>query len=175
MTTALERAIQLNQTTANDVAIVNTGAWYMGHGERADTAHLQEVQGFAALMSRKLPRMPRVIWRETYASHFDSTDGVFQSTALTRSGIRPTCTEWNGWEKPRVLQRVHRLLRASEGVELLPLWEATRDLAALHAQTDALHYNTGDAADCLHFCLFSGIEDAVMDAVAETLHAPKAV
>ena len=64
----------------------------------------------------------------------------------------PTCVAVA--KKPRVIADLADTLRASSGIlGFLPTWRLTQTLEDEHT-------------DCTHYCLDSGVHDAVLDAVA---------
>ena len=172
---ALERVRNLNRTTATDVAVVNAGAWYMGHGQKGETAHLHEIRELVTLVGSHRANLPRIFWRETFATHFDNPGGVWDQEGINTTSLQniPTrCVEWQkGWTKPAVLERVLEKLQSRKEIEVLQVWDSTRNLEGLHVVNRAQDYIAGNPVDCLHFCLFSGVEDHVMDAVARKLLA----
>lgn len=246
VSTALRRLITRNITRATDLALINSGSWYMGQQSCAsgglyirdcDAAQKADAAGVVQLAASFASTAPRLLWRETYATHFDTPDGVYDGNASDQlrlyarsrgaSGSRdyansrcrplPPATA-----KPEVLVNVSSILTAAMdgalstahnrgkhdaahagsrsstnrssssskssnthvaaadrngasaastsaarrgSIEWLDMWSNTRNISvAAHHERRA----DGDLAppDCLHFCMWLGIDEAVLAAVA---------
>ena len=212
---ALLRLIQSNQTRAHDLAVVNMGAWFLGADANGQTENCLRVGKLAwpnvnlsscedvlwedAFALRGLashhPRCPRILYRETLATHFATSDGLYvrmrrderpPSVSAGPSG-GPSCPATGTRSKPAILSRLASVFsRASRpkakpnvveraeletisNVEILDGWALTRDLHELHmgahlgANRSA---NESDSLDCVHYCSWSGINAALLDAAA---------
>lgn len=205
---ALLRLILSNQTRAHDLAVVNMGAWFLGadaNGQtesclrigqlawpRSNLSSCEDVLWEDALALRGLashhPRCPQILYRETLATHFATSDGLY---ARTRRGERPpsvsagpsvgpSCPATGTRPKPAIISRLASAFlkdpkakpnveTISNAVGILDGWALTRDLHELHmgahlgANRSA---NESYSLDCVHYCSWSGINAALLDAAA---------
>ena len=161
---ALTRLFALDVIAPEDIIVVNEGAWFYAQDSNSSdavpplahkvTEHVGELLAVlanrTALAHRSNATMPRIIWRETFAQHFATHDGLYLNpkTASTPA----TCVAVA--KKPRVIADLADTLRASSDfLGFLPTWRLTQTLEDEHT-------------DCTHYCLDSGVHDAVLDAVA---------
>ncbi|KAJ1638079.1 hypothetical protein T492DRAFT_946285 [Pavlovales sp. CCMP2436] len=146
---ALHVVIEHGNAVSSDVALVNSGVWQMGHA-RGDVYQRKMVESLLKLASHA--DCPRLFWRESFAQHFPSVDGIWSPQInITATGCtgRPSA-------QPPILREVAVKLGAHPRVTVLPSWHSTQHLAAAH-------YGAGD---CSHFCTWSGALQATLDAFA---------
>ena len=158
----MRRLLWFNLTQASDLIVANAGAWYMGHGAKLEASHLSDIRdlvttlrnatdGYFGLDRRQ--RVPHFVWRESFAQHFDTPDGVYRPTATPRNcSTRLMSSSAAELVKPVLLQRVRGLLLAN-GIAVLDAWELTRTRADAHPPSRV--------GDCTHYCLTEGERGAV--------------
>ena len=166
---AVGRLFVLNLTNAADVLVLNAGAWYLGHGDAAAATHLSDVRSLAQTLfeaaggrfhgSDTNRYLPRTVWRETFAQHFDTPDGVYSPNVITRNCSRHD--DGAAMTKPMLLVKVRDALLAQD-VEVLDGWELTR------ARQDA--HTPSRVGDCTHFCIEeAGVAGGVYKALNEAI------
>ena len=104
---------------------------------------------------------PHVLYRETLASHFPTSNGLYQPN------LRETrCRADGAMAKPEVLVSVAKVFStaAHPKVDVIDAWTMTRTQPELHSVRHVT--NASDALDCTHYCSWSGINDALIDAIA---------
>jgi hypothetical protein len=147
---ALQILTQHGAARADDLALVNSGAWQMGRAD-GDAYQRRMVEDLKRTASH--PDSPRVIWREAFAQHFPTANGVFVRRAGSNPSVKCTGTPS---EQPRILAEVARELGAHPRITVLPTWHLTQHLAAAHR----------GRGDCSHYCNWAGVLQAVLDAFA---------
>lgn len=151
---ALALAIAHGNARASDIALMNSGSWQMGKGRRGDAYQRSAVADVAKLGAH--PSCPRLIWRETFAQHFPTADGVY-TRRLNRSSAR--CTGRPAVQPP-ILDEVATSLR--KHMPVLPAWRLTQNLSEAHVGAAS----SGGQLDCTHYCNLGGVIDATLDALA---------
>ena len=172
----IRRLLEMNLTTKSDLLVVNSGAWYLGHTAALAATHLADVRALVqTLADARRGRfhggkdgarhaLPRVFWREAFAQHFDTPDGLYSPADTTPSNAshggaarkHPSrrCSAWSGTAgatprtKPALLAHVRELLLAAPGVGVLDGWELTRARADAHPPSRV--------GDCTHYCIVEG-------------------
>lgn len=164
--TVLEKLVALNVTSQNDVAVANSGDWFLGHGPDLEKRIEADAQALARvvlkLCARQCP-LRRFVWREALAQHFNTVDGVYDATkhdSRACAALQPNVS------KPDALSAASATLSAA-GVEVIDGWTLTR--ARVHAHVSP--------RDCTHFCLgesgrVGGVYEALNDWLAVLLQAP---
>ena len=170
---ALRRLVELNLTSANDVALVNEGAWLAADDE--PRFHFLAASLVAAVAAGDRARWPRVLYRECFAQHFPTEGGAYGRANRSNWDDWVTCPPLaEGVQKPRALRNVSATLRhgGRRHVEVLDAWELTRPLAASHpgrssrVVATAGNVSASAALDCTHYCTWGGVNAALLDAVA---------
>ena len=189
---ALRRIVVRNITRSTDIALINSGSWYMGqvscgsgglYIRDCDAAQAADAQAIVSLAASHAAAVPTLLWRETYASHFDTPTGIYDGAAhdqlrlfvrskgaagsknLSLSRCKPLRT---GATKPAVLANVSAILKErGSGVTVLDTWSLTRNLSvAMHANNPNRGPDELAAPDCLHFCSWIGVDETIVEAVA---------
>ena len=193
---------RLNVTRRTDLALINSGSWYMGQVSCAagglyirncDAAQAADAEAIVSLTASHAGVVPRLLWRETYATHFQTADGVFdgqannelrlyvkskgaagnKSIALTECKPLPSAAV-----KPLVLANVSAILRsaaphgASEALTVLDTWSPTRNLSVATHHVIRRGQDELAPPDCTHFCQWVGVDEMVLGAVAWAAVAP---
>ena len=187
---ALRRIVVRNITRSTDIALINSGSWYMGqvscgsgglYIRDCDAAQAADAQAIVSLAASHAAGVPTLLWRETYASHFDTPTGIYDGAAhdqlrlfvrskgaagsknLSLSRCKPLRT---GATKPAVLANVSAILKErGSGVTVLDTWSLTRNLSvAMHANNPNRGPDELAAPDCLHFCSWIGVDETIVEA-----------
>ena len=158
----LQRLQAIRVTRDADLIICNVGAWYMGHGVDVEPLMLKEVAALLRVLHSCPPPCPRILWRETFAQHFDTPDGVYRPNTLTSMNVshRDCKAPRHDISKPKTLSAVAATLLEA-GIETLDGWQLTK----------ARHYSHVTKKDCTHYCVHEGgrpgsVFDALNDALA---------
>ena len=153
---ALRRLIAYNLTSSEDYMLINQGSWYLNHmqtncrGVDCDEAQASTAAALVHL-ARTQPHCPHILWRETFATHFPTTSGLFdrpahdalalwhktQGRAGSNASAGLTCQPYGkpNAQKPAVLANVSAILATEpRRITLLDAWSLTRDMSALHPQ-----------------------------------------
>lgn len=156
---ALELAIEHGNARADDVALVNSGVWQMGNAG-GDAYQRRIVVDMLRLAARA--DCPRLFWRESYAQHFPTRDGVWPGHAIRTSARKQVDCTGQPLEQPRILKEVAAKLGAQPSITVLPTWHLSQHLPAVH------HVGAWESAnlDCTHYCNWSGLHEATLDAFA---------
>jgi hypothetical protein len=154
---ALERLAHLNQTSSQDIAVLNDGSWYLNQNGAADQAHLQAVREVVELFNRwrSQEQLPTLIWRETLATHFPSSQGLYKPPGWP---VKENCMPLSSFSPPQVLANVSQLIIAAK-LRFVHAWHKTRPLHAHHDRKAIV----AKSLDCLHYCLFTGGSDGVLE------------
>jgi len=146
----LQLAIAHGQARAHDLALVNSGAWQMG---RVSGDAYQRRMVAALIRLSRHADCPRLFWRESYAQHFPTPDGVFTRKSGFNSLVN--CTSLPTVQPP-VLAEIAAQLRAQAHIHVLPTWRLTQGVPAAHRGN----------GDCSHYCNWVGVLQATLDAFA---------
>ena len=122
--------------------------------------------------TRGASALPRVIWRETTATHFPSPNGLYDESRAARhrhAWLQIGCKPLADAAPPDVIANVSTLLRTA-GVTVIPAWSLTAPLAALHTWTH-LPPRPTDSLDCVHFCVWTrnGAYELMLGALADAI------
>ena len=158
---------QRGLTQSTDVAVVSPGAW----GGQNATHHTSVVDELVSLLERAPANLPRVLYLEPLAAHFASPEGWWRPTLP----LPIKCAPQRGTARPASHEAASAILLAAsarvppsrlalvEGV-----WEWTSRLpVSVHPGIVA-----GRPTDCAHYCIWSGVSEALVDAVAAQLRGP---
>jgi hypothetical protein len=158
---ALRVAIERGGARATDVALLNSVAWQMRKGPAGDAYQRAVAPALAAVANRS--GCPRVFWRETYAQHFPTADGVYQANRSDTSRAAAEACAGVPAAQPPILAEVSAAVGALAAVSVLPTWAITQHLGgrAHPAGRRQSHSN-----DCTHYCNFAGVIQATLDAFA---------
>lgn len=177
---ALRKIVVRNITRSSDLALINSGSWYMGQEScgsgglyirDCDAAQAADAQAVNALAISGLSGVPQLLWRETYATHFDTSTGIYDGAAADQLRIfmrtrgaagsknysLSRCKPLAAWvTKPEVLANVSSILTArGSSVTVLDAWSLTRNLSvATHANSDRAQAEP-KPQDCTHCKLLS--------------------
>ena len=158
-------------TGATDIAIVSPGAWRVENA----THHVGIVAELVRLLERAPSHLPRVVYMEPLAAHFETADGWWQPAM--REPVR--CAPLREGRR-RAPPHAHQAAAALLGAARVPasrmavidgVWEWTSALTGVEHPGVVL----GKPTDCTHYCLWSGVSDALLDAIAAHLNGPWAV
>ena len=153
-------------TARGDVAIVTPGAWRVDNASQ----HVTITSELLSLITSAQPTLPTIIYHEPLAAHFPTVDGWWQP------GLGPSvqCAPLAHRTPPPAIAAVADLLRAARAVGSLDTrlavmqgaWQWSAEYTDAHPgpQPDR------GTSDCTHYCLSSGVADALVTAVAHQLH-----
>lgn len=170
-----------NSTASAPAAVAATGATPTAALAAAGVQSPQQ-QPMAPAGGERPPRghLPRsrVIWWSGIASHFPTADGLYDvalskasssSVAMLPASAPATslaCAPTPRNATPALLLNVSRVL-ASYGVDLLDTWRWTSTEHRWHPGLQCADRSCRKRKlDCTHVCIFSGVHEALLDAVA---------
>ena len=152
---------QLARST--DVVVVSPGAWRVENV----THQLGLVRELRALLERGLSGVPRVLYQEPLAAHFATLDGWWEPGLRQDLACAPLAHRAS-----TSLPKAHAASVAEIGaarasasrlgiVEGAWAWSASISVDAHPGRSSA-----SKPMDCTHYCLWSGVADAVVDALS---------
>jgi hypothetical protein len=155
---ALRSLAERSLTSSSDVAVVTTGALQAENASH----HLTFVRELAELAATATPHLPRLVYVEPLAAHFETVDGYWRADLMATA-----CVPLRRTSLPPALEMARSLLDgaalpASRFVRVPHVWEWSAPLAAAHVGYRA----ASGLTDCTHYCLGSGVAGAVLDAIA---------
>lgn len=176
---ALEVLVALNLTRSSDVAMVTPGAWRVENA----TQHATIVGGLARFMARASPLLgnrPRVLYQEPLAAHFPTEHGWFAPDLPLPTRCVPFSTSRThpAAALPPAHEAARDILRDAQLAQSAPSRFASLDGAwawsagvAIEAHPGSVcrehdHYCT---SDCTHWCVRSGVAEALVDALVRRL------
>lgn len=155
---------QRRLTRGTDVAFVTPGAW------RVENASHQQgiVQELLDLIKGSPPGLPRIVFSEPLAAHFPTPDGWW--AAGLEEPVR--CRALTHRRRPPAHAAVHQLLsRAPLPSDRFAIADG---MWAWSASMDSAHPGSAPGrpgTDCTHYCLFSGVAESIVRALARRLHS----